>query len=349
MRKRIKKQMSLILASVLTVLSLTACGQSASQPAGSGAEQGAVSANSSKVTIKVSLSQAATEPPVLAANHFKKIVEERSGGEIKVEVYPDNQLGNERDAIEGVQLGTVEMAVPSNAPFTGFVPSMNIFALPFLFRDKEHMYGVLDSDIGMGYSADCEAKGFKLMGFLDLGLRHVLTTQKPINSIEDMKNLKIRTMENEVQLDSFTAFGASPLPMAYGEVYTALESKILDGAEAANTNYYSKKFYEPAPNWAMVGWTNDLSVVLIGSKFYDSLSEDHKKIVDECTREMIEMERELYTASEADCLEKLKAEEVHITEPDRAPFEAAAQTVYDKWADKVGGKEKIDEILNYGL
>lgn len=345
MRKRIKKQMSLVLASVLTVLSLAACGQPASQPAGFGA----ISTNSANVTIKISLSQAATEPPVLAANHFKKIIEERSGGEIKVEVYPDNQLGNERDAIEGVQLGTVEMAIPSNAPFTGFVPSMNIFALPFLFRDKEHMYSVLDSDIGMGYSADCEAKGFKLMGFLDLGLRHVLTTQKPINSIEDMKNLKIRTMENEVQLDSFTAFGASPLPMAYGEVYTALESKILDGAEAANTNYFSKKFYEPAPNWAMVGWTNDLSVVLIGNKFYNSLSDGHKKIVDECTREMIEMERELYTASEADCLEKLKAEDVHITEPDRAPFEAAAQTVYDKWADKVGGKEKIDEILNYGL
>ena len=88
------------------------------------------------------------------------------------------------------------------------------------------------------------------MGFLDLGTRHIMTTQKTINSIEDLKNLKIRTMENQVQLDSFTAFGASPLPMAYGELYTALQQNIIDGAEAANTNYYSKKFYEAAPHWA---------------------------------------------------------------------------------------------------
>lgn len=349
MRKRIKRQMCLVLASALTVLSLTACGQSASQPEASGGGNAAKSSPASPVIIKISLSQASTEPPVVAANHFKELVEERSGGAMKVEIYSDNQLGNERDVIEGVQLGTVEMAMPSNAPFTGFVPSMNIFALPFLFRDKAHMYGVLDSEIGMGYSADCEAKGFKLLGFLDLGRRHVLTTQKPINTMEDMKNLKIRTMENEVQLDSFTAFGANPLPMAYGEVYTALESKIIDGAEAANTNYYSKKFYEPAPNWAMIGWTNDLSVVLIGDKFYKSLSDENRKIIDESTREMIEMERELYTASEDECLEMLKEAGVKVTEPDRVPFEAAVQKVYDKWADQLGGRDKIDKILNYGL
>ena len=121
-------------------------------------------------------------------------MEERSNGEIKVEVYPDNQLGNQRDVIEGMQLGTVEMAMTSVASvLQAFcVPSVNIFCLPFLWRDKEHMYSVLDSDaIGMSYSGDCEEKGFHLMGFLDLGTRHIMTTQKTINSIEDLKNLKI--------------------------------------------------------------------------------------------------------------------------------------------------------------
>ena len=335
--KRAKQVLSLVLTVIMIMTMMTGCG---------GNENGGTTGD--KVTIKVSLSQAATEPPVQAANYFKEIVEERSGGSITVEVYPDNQLGNERDVIEGMQLGTVEMAMTSVAPFSSFVPDINIFCLPFLWNDKQHMYDVLDSDeIGMSYADQCEAKGFHLMGYLDLGTRHIMTTEKQIDSIADMKGLKIRTMENQVQLDSFSAFGANPLPMAYGELYTALEQNIIDGAEAANTNYYSKKFYEAAPNWAMVGWTNDLGICVVAESFYNSLSDEHKQIIDECTKEMIDKERELYTASEDECLGYLKEAGVNITEPDRQPFIDAAQKVYDEWADKVGGRDKIDAIINY--
>ncbi|RHO67234.1 C4-dicarboxylate ABC transporter substrate-binding protein [Clostridium sp. AF50-3] len=351
MKKNVKRFVSMTMAMLVAAGSLAGCGGGGSASTGESAKAAANTGGSSggAVTVKVSLSQAATEPPVKAAEYFKEIVEERSNGEIKVEIYPDNQLGNERDVIEGMQLGTVEMAMTSVAPFSSFVPSVNIFCLPFLWRDKEHMYSVLDSDeIGMSYSGDCEEKGFHLMGFLDLGTRHIMTTQKTINSIEDLKNLKIRTMENQVQLDSFTAFGASPLPMAYGELYTALQQNIIDGAEAANTNYYSKKFYEAAPHWAMVGWTNDLGICVVAKNFYDSLSDEHKQIIDECTKEMIDKERELYTASEDECLELLNGEGIEITEPDREPFIEAAQSVYDQWGDKVGGRDKIDAIVNFG-
>ena len=121
-----------------------------------------------------------------------------------------------------------------------------------------------------------------------------------------------------------------------------------DRAEAANTNYYSKKFYEAAPHWAMVGWTNDLGICVVAKNFYDSLSDEHKQIIDECTKEMIDKERELYTASEDECLELLKGEGIEITEPDREPFIEAAQSVYDQWGDKVGGRDKIDAIVNFG-
>lgn len=201
MKKNVKRFVSMTMAMLVAAGSLAGCGGGGSASTGESAKAAANTGGSSSgaVTVKVSLSQAATEPPVKAAEYFKEIVEERSNGEIKVEVYPDNQLGNERDVIEGMQLGTVEMAMTSVAPFSSFVPSVNIFCLPFLWRDKEHMYSVLDSDeIGMSYSGDCEEKGFHLMGFLDLGTRHIMTTQKTINSIEDLKNLKIRTMENQV-------------------------------------------------------------------------------------------------------------------------------------------------------
>ena len=193
MKKNVKRFVSMTMAMLVAAGSLAGCGGGGSASTGESAKAAANTGGSSggAVTVKVSLSQAATEPPVKAAEYFKEIVEERSNGEIKVEIYPDNQLGNERDVIEGMQLGTVEMAMTSVAPFSSFVPSVNIFCLPFLWRDKEHMYSVLDSDeIGMSYSGDCEEKGFHLMGFLDLGTRHIMTTQKTINSIEDLKNLR---------------------------------------------------------------------------------------------------------------------------------------------------------------
>lgn len=335
--KKMRKVLSIVLTLIMVLTMMTGCGGGDSTSSGD------------SVTIKVSLSQAATEPPVVAAQYFEQIVEERSGGAIQVEVYPDNQLGNERDVIEGIQLGTVEMAMTSVAPFSGFVSDINIFCLPFLWRDKEHMYAALDSDeVGMSYAEQCQEKGFHLMGYLDLGTRHIMTTKKTINSIDDLKGLKIRTMENQVQLDSFSAFGANPLPMAYGELYTSLEQNIIDGAEAANTNYYSKKFYEAAPHWAMVGWTNDLGICVMSDSFYNELSDENKAIVDECVKEMIDKERELYTASEDECLGYLKDAGVEITEPDRQPFIDAAQKVYDDWADKVGGRDKIDAIISYG-
>ena len=168
MKKNVKRFVSMTMAMLVAAGSLAGCGGGGSASTGESAKAAANTGGSSggAVTVKVSLSQAATEPPVKAAEYFKEIVEERSNGEIKVEVYPDNQLGNERDVIEGMQLGTVEMAMTSVAPFSSFVPSVNIFCLPFLWRDKEHMYSVLDSDeIGMSYSGDCEEKGFHLMGF----------------------------------------------------------------------------------------------------------------------------------------------------------------------------------------
>lgn len=144
MKKNVKRFVSMTMAMLVAAGSLAGCGGGGSASTGESAKAAANTGGSSggAVTVKVSLSQAATEPPVKAAEYFKEIVEERSNGEIKVEIYPDNQLGNERDVIEGMQLGTVEMAMTSVAPFSSFVPSVNIFCLPFLWRDKEHMYSV---------------------------------------------------------------------------------------------------------------------------------------------------------------------------------------------------------------
>ena len=299
------------------------------------------------VNIKFSMSHAATEPAVVAAQSFAERVAEKSNGTITVEVYPDNQLGNERDVVEGIQLHTVQMADPANGVLTNFVTEANIFEMPMLFNDKEHAKAVCENLGFEYYDEACAAAGFKLLGFLDMGTRHILTVNKPINSIEDLKGLKIRTQESPANVAAFNAFGASATPMAYADVYTSLESGVLDGAEAANVNYLSKAFYEVAPNWAMVGWLELINPVIMDMQVWDSMSENQQSILTEEIQIMIDEEWAGYEAAEETSLETLKANGIQITTPDKAPFREASETVWNEFADKFGGIEKINEIVDY--
>ena len=297
--------------------------------------------------MKIASSAPAEEPGSVALLNYAELVNERSGGRIKAKVYTASALGTNRDVTEGLQLGTIEVQMASNSPLAVFVPSLNIFELPFLFKNNDHMYAVLDSEIGQGFAPALEEKGIHLLGYFTFGVRHIMTTEKKVNGLEDLKGLKIRTMESPVHLDAFRAFGASPLPMSYNELFVALQTGMIDGAEAANSNYYSKRFFEVAPNWAQVGWLHLVAPVLMSQKFYNKLPADLQKIVDESLEELVDYERELYTRIDEQRLEQLKEAGVGITYPDREPFLEASKPVYEKWAAQVGGWEKINAIINF--
>ncbi len=299
------------------------------------------------IIMKIDPSSAAEEPGALALQKFADRVNERSGGRIRAILYPSNSLGMNRDVTEGLQLGTIEVQMASNSPLALFVPEVNIFELPFLFESNEHMYAVLDSHIGQSFVPALEEQGFHLLGYFTFGVRHIMTTEKTINSMEDLKGLKIRTMESPPHLAAFKAFGASPLPMAYDELFVALQTGMIDGAEAANSNYYSKRFFEVADNWTQIGWLRLVAPVLMSKKFYDGLDADLQIIVDESLRELIDYERDLYTSIDEQRLKQLIDAGVKVTTPDRASFFKARDQVYEEWADKVGGREKIDEIINF--
>ena len=174
----------------------------------------------------------------------------------------------------------------------------------------------------------------------------MMTTDKSIKSISDLKGLKIRTMGNPVHLDAFEAYGASPLPMAYGELYTALETGVIDGAEAANSNYYAKKFFEVANNWAMVGWLYMVAPMIMNKAYYDKMPKDLQNIINEAAIKVCREGRGVYAKQDIEKLELLKKNNIKITTPNRAPFIKASSVVYDKWAKVVGGRERIDAILN---
>jgi len=296
------------------------------------------------IVIKAALSQNPGEPQVLAMESFQRAIETRTNGRISVRIYPNNQLGNQRDVVEGLQIGSIEVSNIASV-MSAFVPETNLFELPFLFDSPEHFDSVLDGSIGQSLRPAFEARGLHLLGYFDAGERHIMTTTEPVQNLDDMRGLKIRTMENPLHLAAFRAFGANPLPMAYGELYTALEQGVIDGGEAADPNYFSKRFYEPAPHWARVGWIRLLEYVIMSKAFYERLTPDDRGIVDAAAREMIVEQRALYRAAANSALEDLHEAGVRVTYPDREPFREAARVVYSEWADRVGGLDRIEEIL----
>ncbi len=301
-----------------------------------------------RITIlKAALSQAPSEPQVRAVELFADLVSEGTEGRIRVQVYPNNQLGNQRDVVEGLQMGSIELANVASV-MASFVPEINLFELPFLFDGPEHFDDVVDSSIGQSLAPAFERRGLHLLGYFDAGERHIMTTERPVERVEDLSGLKIRTMENRLHLATFKAFGSNPLPMAYGELYTALEQGVIDGAEAADPNYFAKQFYEPAPFWARVGWIRLVEYVVMSRSFYDGLSAEDRAVIDRAARVMIQQQRLWYRAEADSALERLREEGVSISSPDREPFRAATRGVYRDWADRVGGMTTIEAILERG-
>ncbi len=297
--------------------------------------------------LKVAASAPADEPGPQTLQLFVDRINEAAGGRIDARLYAGSVLGEDRDVTEGLKLGTVEMLMSPSSTLATFVPEMYVFELPFLFDDNEHMFAVLDSEIGDSLRPALEREGFHLMGYFSYGLRHIMTTERAVETIDDLRGLKIRTMESPPHLDAFAAFGASPLPMAYNELYTSLETGVIDGAEAANSNYYSKRLFEVAPYWAYVGWLRLVAPVLMSKAFYDRLPPDLQELVDTTLTDLVDYERQLYTDIDELRLQQLVDAGVTVTYPDRQAFVAASATVYDAWAERVGGRQRIDAILDF--
>jgi len=186
-------------------------------------------------------------------------------------------------------------------------------------------------------------KGYRLLGLFFAGTRHIMS-KEPINSIDDLSGMKIRTLNNPIHIDAFKAFGANPTPMAYGELYGALETGVIDGAEAANTNYHARRFFEVTPNWAMVGWVELVAPVIMGSAQFDALPEDVRSALLEAGSEAAEAQRQEYRDSDRNRFEELKKLDVNITFPDTEPFREASKKIYPDHV-KTDAQKRLLEIV----
>ena len=309
-----------------------------------GATAVAAPAFAQDITLKASHNANADEPYGVGMRKMAEILEEKTDGAATIEVFDNATLGDEMESIQGTQIGTVDIAVTANSTLSNFVPDLSVFSLPFLFEDAEQMDRALsDPEVLDAIGGALDAQGFHLLAVFSAGTRHIMT-KEPIESLADLEGLKIRTMQNPAHVDTFNAFGANATPIAYTELYGALETGVVDGAEAANTNFFSQKFYEVAPDWAVVGWLELVAPVIMGKAVYEALPDDVKTALDEAGLEAGKAERAAYLASDNARFADLEEVGVKITRPDTTAFREAAAPVQEKYLETDAQKEIFELV-----
>ena len=287
------------------------------------------------------------EPYQLGLEAFGKKLKETTNGKFEVKVFPSCQLGSEKEMTEGLFLGNVDVATSATTVVTNFIPEFIVYDLPFLFNSDEHFYKASDGAPGKFFVDACAKKGIRLLAIYDAGVRHI-ASKKPVNSMKDLKGMKIRTMQSQIHIDAFNGFGAKATPMAFSEQFSALEQGVIDGVEASNTSCYNQQFYRPAPNWALVSWYRCVTAMMMSEKKFQSYPKDVQKAILEAAAYSAKVEREAYAKSESASLDAMKKAGVNITKPDVAPFKEVAQKVADKYIKKPELKEVLKQIQDMG-
>jgi len=286
-------------------------------------------------------------PHYYVADHIKKSIVELTKGAVEVQLYPQSQLGGDRETIEGVINGTIEMNWPASAPIALAVPEIGVLDLPYIFKDAEHAFRVLDGKPGKILGDKCLAKGIRIGGWGLSGFRHVMTTKKAINNLEDIKGLKIRVMEAPVFIEMLKAWGAVPTPIAWTEVYMALSQGVVDGQETVINAAMDQKHLEPIRYIALTYDSITIRPIIISEKWWKTLPPVIKDAVSKATNDATLMMRNKILEFEEKTVELAKSKyKVTFTKPDLKPWREATRAIYPKFDKLVGGREIIDAVLS---
>ncbi|TXT44100.1 MAG: TRAP dicarboxylate transporter subunit DctP [Spirochaetes bacterium] len=267
---------------------------------------------------------------------FARLVKERSNGRIVIEVYPGSQLGQEKAVIEQVQFGAIDITRVSVSPVAAFVPKLNAFQMPYLYRDADHMWKVLNGDIGKALLASLEPFGFIGLGWFEGGSRNFYNSKREIKTPADLKGLKIRVQESELMMGLVSAFGANPTPMAFGEVYSGLQTGVIDGAENNWPSYFSTSHYEVAKYFTLDEHTR-VPEIIVGSKIsLGRLSKADQELIRQAARDAVEFQKKEWAKYEQLSIDKVKAGGSQITYvADKAPWIALMAPLYAKQSKEV--------------
>jgi len=280
----------------------------------------------------------------MGMTRFGEVLEEVSGGEMTLVQHPAAALGGEREMIEAVQIGTLDMVITSTGPLPNFVPETQVLDLPFLFRDYDHARGVLDGEIGQELLETIDAAGFKALAWTENGFRHITNSQRPVRTPADLAGMKIRTMENPIHLRAFEALGAAPTPMSFAELFTALQQGVVDAQENPIVVITVSNFAEVQDHLSLTGHLYSPAIIIMSDALWSGLSEEEQGWVMAAAEASVEVTRARVTELEENGVDGLiEAGMEVVTDVDKAPFQAAVAPAYDAYTERFGD-ELIERI-----
>ncbi|MEN6427583.1 MAG: TRAP transporter substrate-binding protein [Phycisphaerales bacterium] len=272
-------------------------------------------------------------------------VQSKSGGRMQVQIFPSEQLGNEKECIEALQLGYLAMTKTSSAPLEGFVPQMQVFGIPYLFRDSDHLWKVLNGPVGRQILLAGESKRLRGLCYYDAGARSFYA-RKAIHKPSDLAGMKIRVQNSIMSMKMVQAMGGSPTPVPWGELYTALDQGVVDGAENNSPSFRTSRHYEVCPYYSLDEHTCLPDILVISTRVWGRLSPEEQRILQEAADESVVYQRKIWAEAEWKDLETVQKQGVTIIRPDKAPFRESVQSVWKEFEGTEIGEliRRIQEV-----
>jgi len=300
-----------------------------------------------QTALKINIALAQNSHYGVAIDTFAREVERRTSGRYKVQTFYSSALGAERESVEGVQLGTLDLTLNSTGPLPNFVPEVAILDIPFLFRDYAHARAVLDGPIGQELLGKFPAKGMVGLAWAENGFRHMTNSKHAVNVPDDLRGLKMRTMENPIHIEAYRQFGILPTPMAFTEVYTALQQGTVDGQENPLSVITAAKLDQVQKYLSLTGHVYSPAVFLMNKAQWDKLSAIDKQAFLEAATEGVKANRARVDDDERKAVAELRAKGMTVAENiDRTKFQAALGPAYADFGKRFG-QANIDRIMNY--
>ncbi|AQU81656.1 MULTISPECIES: TRAP transporter substrate-binding protein [unclassified Halomonas] len=313
--------------------------------------EGEVVADHGRHTLRMGIGLSENSPQFLSSRYFGEILEQRTDGRIKVNVFPNSQLGDDVQMMEMLQTGTLDMTYPSSSATTGYVQALSVFDLPFLLPSRDAAIAVMQSDVAQQMLDAFEGTGLKALTFSENGYRQLSNSSRPVESPEDVaglgvRGLSVRTMENPVHLDVWEALGANPTPMAFGELFSAMEQGVVDGQENPWSTILTSNFNEVQDYGTETRHVYTPFIMMLSERTWNRMAPEYQELVLEAARQSAEYEIQLsaeYDDWSRDQLEERGMQITRLDDEQLAAFQEAVQPVYDKWAPRIG-EDLIAEI-----
>jgi len=297
-----------------------------------------------QIVLKLGYGQPTSNPRHITAEKYSKWVLEQTKGQVKIELFPAEMLGSDKQMTEAAAVGAQDMVITAQGVLASYEPKLSAVELPFLFTSSQKVGKVLDGPIGEDLAKDLPKKGIRLLAYWENGLRQITNSKRPIEKPADLKGLKIRTPENKMTVAIFKALGANPAPLAFPELYLALSQGVFDGQENPITNIHASKFYEVQKFISITNHKYESCPLIISEQTWQKLPPNIQKIMKEGAIKFAKEHRKMVADTDAALLADLQAKGMKVSKPNLKPFQDATRSVYAEWEPALG-KPLIDRIV----